>query len=109
MQPTPVTRSRLPIVAIGVWAAILAAIVVVGLIFGGRGTTTTSPAGANGIALTAPLAADPSPSASAGSSAAPSQGTQNGGPWKGPNAGAGFGGRGGPGGPGHGFGDVSIT
>ena len=37
LNPTPVTRSRLPFVAIGVWAAILAAIVAVGLVFGGRG------------------------------------------------------------------------
>jgi hypothetical protein len=118
-DPTAVTRSRLPYIAIAVWAVILAAIVAVGLLFGGRGVpagsdSSLAAAGApGGVAqnLGAPLAADPSatPAPSAGNGTAnPGQGNR--GP-KGPNGGGrgGFGpvpfaqGGFGPGGPG-GFG-----
>jgi hypothetical protein len=119
MQPTPVTRSRLPIVAIAVWALILAAIVGIGLAFGrGSSGVPSGAGGANAVALSAPLAADPSPSAIAGSSAAanPSEspGTKGPGPRGfGPGRGFGFGGPGfgpgGPGGPGRGFGQITIT
>jgi Cu/Ag efflux protein CusF len=118
LNPTPVTRSRLPFVAIGVWAAILAAIVAVGLVFGGRGANAAdnAPAGAAGITLTAPLAADPSPGSSAapGASGAPANPGTPGQAGKGPNGfafgrGPGGPGPGGPGGPGRGFGAVSIT
>ena len=114
INPTPVTRSRMPFIAIGVWAAILAAIVAVGLVFGGRGAAAAnnSPAGAAGITLSAPLTADPS--ADPGASAAPGSSTAPGkagdGGWMGPGAFAfGRGGPGGHGGPGKGFGGVTIT
>jgi len=113
-QPTPVTRSRLPFVAVAVWVAILAAIVAVGLLLGGRSAAagTGSSGGAAGLTLSAPLAADPS----AGASTAPGTGNDNGAGPKGPN-GFGFGHRGGPGGPvgpddgrpGRGRGPISIT
>jgi hypothetical protein len=127
-ETTPVTRSRLPVIAIAVRAAILAAIVVGGLVFGGHGPTTDTTnsrlgaAGANGAAplnFNAPLAADPSaspaPSGSAGTQTTPGD---NGGPrgfafgrgGRGGKGGPGFGGGpGGPGGPGKGRGDISIT
>ena len=124
-QPAPVSRLRLPVIAIAVWAAILAAIIAVSLVFGGQGPAngTNTPLGAAGAKLTAnfnaPLAADPSASSGAGTSTAPGNPIDNDGGWKGTNGfGPGRGGPGGfgrggfgfgPGGPGRGHGPVSIS
>jgi hypothetical protein len=123
LEPTRVTRSRLPVIAVAVWAAILAAIVAIGLVFGGRGatpdstTSTLQGAGAPGGAplnLNAPLAADPSatpaPSGSAGTNPGTNPGDDH--DWKGPGGfafGPGGPGRGGPGRGGPGRGAISIT
>lgn len=132
-EPTPVTRSRLPFIAIAVWAAILAAIVAVGVVFGGRAASTDSTnarlgaAGAPAAAplnfnaplnLNAPLAADPSasPNPSAGTGTNTNGDDPDHGPrgFGGPDFG--FGGRGprgfgGPhgGGPDRGHGPITIT
>jgi hypothetical protein len=106
-ESTPVTRSRLPFIAIAVWVAILAAVIAVGLAFGGRGATNASQTtlGAGAPNLTLPLTADPSASPGAGASTAPGKTEDND---RGPRAPGVFAfGRGG--GPGRGRGPISIT
>jgi Cu/Ag efflux protein CusF len=100
-QTTPLTRSRLPFIAIGVWAALLVTLVAISLAFGNRpaGNATAGAGGdPNQANLIAPIQAA---SPSAGASAAPVNGDGN---WRGPGGIRGFG----PDGP-KGFGGITIT
>lgn len=116
-QPTPVTRSGLPWVAVAVWGAILLAIVTISLAFAGRGAPANATAGANGAPanLLVPLAASPSPGASGGTTPGGGASGNDNGDRTGPGRGFRMFGPGGPGGKGghgdgHGpHGQITIT
>ena len=115
-QPTPVTRSRLPWIAVAVWAAILISLLAVSLAFAGRGApgngaTTVGAGGAQANQL-APLAASPSPDASAGTQPANGDSDDHSGDSKSSRKGLRLFGSGGPDGRGDGHGrgrGVTIT